>query len=129
MARVNKQVSNSNIIYEYELEWTNNRGAVIEWLERVCQYNGISVRKILLDNMSDRSDEQVNSVVLGKIMGKYNLYKLCNERNIDVVSIVAKQNESPVIIGADFRDNRLFITLRKNKMADYEKLEKEFNLL
>ena len=128
MARVNRIDSVGNIVFEYELPWTNNKSSVINWLEQVASDNRISVREIMLDNLADRSDENQQSVVLAKIVGKYNLYRECNERGIDIVSIVAKYKGAPIIIGSDFRTNKLFITVRKSKQVDYEEVEKIFGL-
>lgn len=129
MARVNRIDSVGNIVFEYELPWTNNKSSVINWLEQVASDNRISVREIMLDNLADRSDENQQSVVLAKIVGKYNLYHECNERGIDIVSIVAKYKGAPIIIGSDFRTNKLFITVRKSKQVDYEEVEKIFGLV
>ena len=129
MARVNRIDSVGNIVFEYELPWTNNKSSVIDWLEQVASDNRISVREIMLDNLADRSDENQQSVVLAKIVGKYNLYRECNERGIDIVSIVAKYKGAPIIIGSDFRTNKLFITVRKSKQVDYEEVEKIFGLV
>ncbi len=129
MARVNRIDSVGNIVFEYELPWTNNKSSVINWLEQVASDNRISVREIMLDNLADRSDENQQSVVLAKIVGKYNLYRECNERGIDIVSIVAKYKGAPIIIGSDFRTNKLFITVRKSKQVDYEEVEKIFGLV
>lgn len=129
MARVNRIDSVGNIVFEYELPWTNNKSSVINWLEQVASDNRISVREIMLDNLADRSDENQQSVVLAKIVGKYNLYRECNERGIDIVSIVAKYKGAPIIIGSDFRTNKLFITVRKSKQVDYEEIEKIFGLV
>ena len=128
MARVNRIDSVGNIVFEYELPWTNNKSSVINWLEQVASDNRISVREIMLDNLADRSDENQQSVVLAKIVGEYNLYRECNERGIDIVSIVAKYKGAPIIIGSDFRTNKLFITVRKSKQVDYEEVEKIFGL-
>ena len=129
MARVNRIDSVGNIVFEYELPWTNNKSSVINWLEQVASDNRISAREIMLDNLADRSDENQQSVVLAKIVGKYNLYRECNERGIDIVSIVAKYKGAPIIIGSDFRTNKLFITVRKSKQVDYEEVEKIFGLV
>ena len=129
MARVNRIDSVGNIVFEYELPWTNNKSSVINWLEQVASDNRISVREIMLDNLADRSDENQQSVVLAKIVGEYNLYRECNERGIDIVSIVAKYKGAPIIIGSDFRTNKLFITVRKSKQVDYEEVEKIFGLV
>ena len=108
MSSVNQTETNSNIVYEYNFDWTNDRKAVINWLDKVSNSCSIKVRKILLDNMSDRSDEQTESIVLGKIVDKYCLSKTCSERKIDIVSIVAELDGVPVIIGADFRNSTVF---------------------
>ncbi len=129
MARVNRIDSVGNIVFEYELPWANNKSSVINWLVQVASDNRISVREIMLDNLADRSDENQQSVVLAKVVGKYNLYRECNERGIDIVSIVAKYKESPIIIGSDFRTNKLFITVRKSKQVDYEEVEKILGLV
>ena len=129
MAQIRKKETDSDIVLEYRCESVNDKKSMVRWLEMVSKSTLLDIRRILLDNLSDRGDEKSESIELGRISNSDTLYKQCIENGIDVVSIMAKIDGAPIIIGADFRDGSLFVTLRKKKLANIEKLEKELGLM
>lgn len=128
MARISKTETNSNLTFDYSLLEYKGKD-VFDWLITVSQNEAIHVRSIQCDNTLDRGDEGKYSFTLGRFVSKEKLIALCNANGIDVVSIVGTYELNPVIIGVDLRTKSPFLTVRKSKLANYEKLEKEINLV
>lgn len=127
MSRISVKETNRNYIMEYTLDLYNG-GDLFDWLIYAANCDILHVRRIQLDNTLDRSDEDNNSVILGKIVSKEKVIDLCKTNGVEIVSIVATYEQKPVIIGIDLRTNKPFITVRKKQLADYKQLEKELYL-
>ena len=128
MARISKNETTSNIILKYSLD-KYVEGDIFDWLIDVSRNNAIHIRYINCDNTLDRSDEENYSFTLGKIVSREKIIKQCRDNGIDVVSIVGKYEQKPVVIGVDLRTKVPFMTVRKNELADYEKLESILSLV
>ena len=56
------------------------------------------------------------------------LVKICSENDTDVISVTARHEGIPIIIGIDLRSYKPFITIRKKEKANYKLLEEVFKL-
>lgn len=127
MSRLDKHESSSNLTIEYTLN--DYQHDVFSWLFWVANSGILQIRRIQLDNLLDEGDENSDSLVLGKIISKERIKELTAQNGTDVISIVAKFNGLPVVVGVDLRSNLPFITVRKNEMANYDLLEQKLQLI
>ena len=109
MAHISSTETNHNIIFYYSLDNYTAGDA--------------------FDCILDRNDEGNTSFTLGRITSKEKIANLCHAKGIDIVSIIGTYEHNPIIVGVDLRTKSPFITIRKSKMADYKKLEREIFLI
>lgn len=127
MSRLDKHESSSNLTIEYTLN--DYQHDVFSWLFWVANSGILQIRRIQLDNLLDEGDENSDSLVLGKIISKERIKELTAQNGTDVISIVAKFNGLPVVVGVDLRSNLPFITVRKSQRANYDLLEQKLQLI
>ena len=128
MSRISKKETNSNIIFDYSLDQFT-KGDIFDWLLMVSQNNNIHIEYINCTNLLDRSDEGNESFTLKTIVSKEKIINLCKSNGINIISIIATFEQKPVIIGVKLKTMSPFITVRKNKLVDYKKLEKKLFLV
>ena len=128
MAHISSTETNHNIIFYYSLD-NYTAGDAFDWLIAVSQNEAIHVIRIQCDSILDRNDEGNTSFTLGRITSKEKIANLCHAKGIDIVSIIGTYEHNPIIVGVDLRTKSPFITIRKSKMADYKKLEREIFLI
>lgn len=119
-----------NTVVEYSAPAINDRKASISWIISVLQLQSplLKIKNIALDDLSQSRDEgNTSSTVSSKITEK-DLLKACSEKGTDIISVIARLDGIPVIIGVDLRSYKPFITVRNKEKANIELLEELFEL-
>lgn len=82
-----------------------------EWLESVAGIPGLTVNYVRVDDLMNRQDEGNTSTTLsGNEIG--NVYQRALNAEVDVLSLNGNYKGIPVVIGANCRDQYLYLTTR-----------------
>lgn len=87
----------------------------------------LKIKNIALDDLSRSGDEGNTSSTVSRITEK-DLLKACSEKGTDIISVIARLDGIPVIIGVDLRSYKSFLIVRNKEKADIELLEELFKL-
>lgn len=117
-----------NTIVEYSAPAINDRKASLSWIISVLQSPLLKIKNIALDDLSRSRDEGNTSLTVSSRITEKDLLKVCSEKGTDIISVIARLDGIPVIIGVDLRSYKPFITVRNKDKANIELLEELFEL-
>ena len=117
-----------NTSLTYEIPTICNKKSVIAWLIKAIKSPELLVGNISLDDITRSNDEGNSSITIDSDISEKELLKKCTDGETDIISINATFKDYPIVVGADLRNFKLFITLRNNKMPSLDELRKILEL-
>ena len=127
MSRKSVRKTLRNTVVEYSVPTIKDRKTSLSWIISVLQSPLLKIKNITLDDLSRSGDEGNSSSTVSRITEK-DLLKVCSEKGTDIISVIARLDGIPVIIGVDLRSYKPFITVRNKEKANIELLEELFEL-
>ena len=127
MSRKSVKKTLRNTVVEYSAPTIKDRKTSLSWIISVLQSPLLKIKNITLDDLSRSGDEGNSSSTVSRITEK-DLLKVCSEKGTDIISVIARLDGIPVIIGVDLRSYKPFITVRNKEKANIELLEELFEL-
>lgn len=127
MSRKSAKKTLRNTVVEYSVPTIKDRKTSLSWIISVLQSPLLKIKNIALDDLSRSGDEGNTSSTVSRITEK-DLLKVCSEKGTDIISVIARLDGIPVIIGVDLRSCKPFIIVRNKEKADIELLEELFEL-
>lgn len=127
MSRKSVRKTLRNTVVEYSVPTIKDRKTSLSWIISVLQSPLLKIKNIALDDLSRSGDEGNTSLTVSRITEK-DLLKVCSEKGTDIISVIARLDGIPVIIGVDLRSYKPFITVRNKEKANIELLEELFEL-
>lgn len=127
MSRKSVKKTLRNTVVEYSVPTIKDRKTSLSWIISVLQSPLLKIKNITLDDLSRSGDEGNSSSTVSRITEK-DLLKVCSEKGTDIISVIARLDGIPVIIGVDLRSYKPFITVRNKEKANIELLEELFEL-
>lgn len=127
MSRKSVKKTLRNTVVEYSVPTIKDRKTSLSWIISVLQSPLLKIKNIALDDLSRSGDEGNTSSTVSRITEK-DLLKVCSEKGTDIISVIARLDGIPVIIGVDLRSYKPFITVRNKEKVDIELLEELFKL-
>jgi len=129
MSKIDEYSNNRNTTYVYKLRYVKDKKEGVRWITSIMKYPQIVSKSILVDDIQNSSDEGNNSKQLPPDASTEEILKYTLVGSVELLSIVAKYNNKPVIIGVDFRDMTAYVTIRISEPADISDIEKKLFLL
>lgn len=117
-----------NTVVEYSVPTIKDRKTSLSWIISVLQSPLLKIKNIVLDDLSRSGDEGNTSSTVNSKTTEKDLLKICSEKGTDIISVIARLDGIPVIIGMDLRSYKPFITVRNKDKANIELLEELFEL-
>lgn len=127
MSRKSVKKTLRNTVVEYSVPTIKDRKTSLSWIISVLQSPLLKIKNISLDDLSRSGDEGNTSSTVSRITEK-DLLKVCSEKGTDIISVIARLDGIPVIIGVDLRSYKPFITVRNKEKDNIELLEELFEL-
>lgn len=127
MSRKSVRKTLRNTVVEYSVPTIKDRKTSLSWIISVLQSPLLKIKNIALDDLSRSGDEGNTNSTVSRITEK-DLLKVCSEKGTDIISVIARLDGIPFIIGVDLRSYKPFITVRNKEKANIELLEELFEL-
>lgn len=128
MSRKSVKKTLRNTVVEYSVPTIKDRKTSLSWIISVLQSPLLKIKNIALDDLSRSRDEGNTSLTVNSKITEKDLLKVCSEKGTDIISVIARLDGIPVIIGVDLRNYKPFITVRNKEKANIELLEELFEL-
>lgn len=128
MSRKSVRKTLRNTVVEYSVPTIKDRKTSLSWIISVLQSPLLKIKNIALDDLSRSGDEGNTSSTVSSRITERDLLKACSEKETDIISVIARYEEIPIIIGIDLRSYKPFIIVRNKEKADIELLEELFEL-
>jgi hypothetical protein len=129
MSLIKEKINNNNITRYYSINQIKTVDAAVMWISNIRNIDSISTNYIYLSDLNNRFDEESKSIQLDANVDLSDLKKSIEESSVDIVLLNGKYNEYPIVIGVDLHERLVYITVRKNNLADINALETELSLV
>ena len=128
MSLIEEKSNNSNVSRYYHVENVSNISDAVEWICSVIKSKTVDPMYISLSDLVNRSDEGSGNTQLDAKATYDDIMHELDDKNIDIISVIGRFQEKPVVIGVDLRNTQCFLTARKSKKFDFEAIENKLNL-
>ena len=128
MSRKSAKKTLRNTVVEYSVSTIKDRKTSLSWIISVLQSPLLKIKNIALDDLSQSRDEVNTSLTVSSRITEKDLLKTCSEKRTDIISVAARHEGIPVVIGIDLRSYKPFIIVRNKEKANIELLEELFEL-
>lgn len=117
-----------NTVMEYNIPTITDQKSSVNWIISVIEHPSLKIKNIALDDLSRSGDEGNSSTTINSEISEKDLLKICNKNDTDVISLTARFEGIPIIIGVDLRSYKPFITIRNQNPVNIELVEKELKI-
>ena len=116
MSLIEEKSNNSNVSRYYHVENVSNISDAVEWICSVIKSKTVDPMYISLSDLVNRSDEGSGNTQLDAKATYDDIMHELDDKNIDIISVIGRFQEKPVVIGVDLRNTQCFLTARKSPL-------------
>ena len=128
MSLIKEKSNFSNLTRYYKKDNLSTISESIRWLSGLRTIKDISISNFLLSDLLNRSDEGSDNAQLSGDATVAEIEKAVKEKSVDMISAYGTFEGKPIVAGININNYEAFITIRKNKKANIDLLEKELGL-